>query len=162
MNNYYKIICLTILLISLLAIIAIATSGILFNNSDTQGSLEVVANNQNENIISNVKQIEWNDNFQSAVKESKKSDKPMLVYFGTSWCYYCKQLESETFMNPDVQNKIAENYIPVKIDGDTNPELCSRYNVLGFPTIVIIDSNEKELDSIVGFYQPSEFLNRIS
>jgi len=161
MKNSYKIIFVTILLISLLAIIAIAVSGVFFNNSDEKGCLAVV-DTSNENNISNVSGIKWNENFQSAVEESKKTNKPMFVYFGTSWCYYCKQLESETFTNQDVQNKIAENYIPVKVDGDTNPELCSIYNVFGFPTIVIIDSNEKKLDFIEGFHSPRDLLNKIS
>jgi len=160
MKNFYKIICVVILLI-LLTIIAIAVSGIFFNNSDTKGCLAVV-DTSNEQNISSISGIKWNENFQSAIEESKKLNKPMFVYFGTSWCFYCKQLEEETFTNQDVQNKIIENYIPVKVDGDTNPELCSRYNVLGFPTIVIIDSNEKELSFIEGFYSSSELLNKIS
>ena len=161
MKNSYKIICVTILLISLFTIIAIAVSGIFFNNSDVKGCLAVV-DTSNENNISNLPGIKWNENFQSAIAESKKSNKPMFVYFGTSWCHYCKQLESETFANQDVQNKIAENYIPVKVDGDTNPELCSIYNVFGFPTIMIIDSNEKKLGFIEGFHSATELLNKIS
>jgi thiol:disulfide interchange protein DsbD len=162
MKNSYKIIFITILLISLLAIVAIALSGIFFHSSDVKGCLAVANESSNDNNISNVSGIKWNEDFQSAIAESKKTNKPMFVYFWTSWCSYCKQLESETFTNQDVQSKIAENYIPVKIDGDTNPELCSRYNVLGFPTIMIIDSNEKKLDFIEGFYPPSELLNKIS
>jgi len=160
MKNSYKIIGIAILLI-LLTIIAITVSGIFLDNSDTKGSL-AVGDTSSENNISSISGIKWNEDFQSAIGESKESNKPMFVYFGTSWCFYCKQLESETFTNQDVQNKIMENYIPVKIDGDTNSELCSRYNVLGFPTIVIIDSNEEKLDLIVGFHSPSELLNKIS
>ena len=160
MKNSYKIICVTILLI-LLTIIAITMSGIFSNNSDTKGCLAVV-DTSNENNISSSSGIKWNENFQSAIVESEKSNKAMFVYFRTSWCFNCKKLESETFTNPDVQNKIIENYIPVIVDGDSNPKLCSRYNVLGFPTIVIIDSNEEKLDSIVGFHSPSDFVNKIS
>lgn len=162
MKNSYKIIFICILLISFFSIIAIAVSEIFFNNSHTEGSVAIVDKNSNENNISIVSEIDWNENFQSAIVESKKSNKPMFVYFKASWCPYCKQLESETFKNQDVQNKIAENYIPVKIDGDTNPELCSKYNVLGFPTIVIIDSNEEKLNFIEGFYTSTELLNKIS
>ena len=162
MKKSYKIIGLTILVIFILAIIAIVASGICFNNSDGKACLTVVNENSNEKNINNVSGIKWNENFESAINESKKLNKPMFVYFGTSWCPYCKQLESETFTNQDVQNKIAENFIPVKVDGDVNPELCSKYNVLGFPTIIIIDSNGKKMDLIEGFHSPTELLNRIS
>ena len=159
MKNSYKIIFITIILISILAITTIAANGLFLNTSDEKGCLNDTCSNNN---ISNVSGINWNENFQSAISESEKTNKPMFVYFEASWCPYCKQLESETFTNQDVQNKIAENYIPVKVDGNSNPELCSRYNVFGFPTIVIIDSNGEKLDVIKGFHSPSELLNKIS
>ncbi|MCL2115061.1 MAG: thioredoxin family protein [Methanobrevibacter sp.] len=162
MKNSYKIICVIILLISFLAIIAIVASGIFSNDSDRKGCLTVFDTSDENNIIINDSGIQWNENYTSAILESKKTNKPMFVYFWASWCSYCKQLESETFTNLMVQREIAENYIPVKVDGDTYPELCSKYNVMGFPTLIIIDSNEKKLDSIEGFYSASELLNRIS
>jgi len=161
MKDSYKIILVAIVLISLLSIIAIGMSGIFSNDNSGKGCMTVV-NPSSENNNSKESGIKWNENFASAIAESEKTNKPMFVYFGTSWCTYCKQLESETFPNLDVQNKIAEKYIPVKIDGDTNPELVSKYNVMGFPTILIIDSNGKTLDSIVGFHSASELLKRIS
>ena len=161
MKDSYKIILVAIVLISLLSIIAIGMSGIFSNDNSGKGCMTVV-NPSSENNNSKESGIKWNENFASAIAESEKTNKPMFVYFGTSWCPYCKQLESETFTNQDVQKKIAENFIPVKVDGDVNPELCSKYNVMGFPTIILIGSNGKKLDSIEGFYSPTELLNKIS
>ena len=163
MKNYNKIIFVVFLVISIITILAIALSGIFINDSEGKGCMTVVdTSNQNNNNFNKDSQIKWMESFDLGLNESNKSNKPMFVYFSTSWCSYCKQLESETFTNQEIINKITENYIPVKIDGDTNPELCSRYNVLGFPTMVIIDSNEKQLDVIEGFHSPSELLNRLS
>ena len=162
MKNSHKIICITVILISLLTIVSIIASGIFFTNIDTGEYLPLIDNNSKDSNTNNTSGIKWNEDFQSAISESKKTNKNILLYFSTSWCYYCNKLDSETFTNQDIQNIINNNYIPVKVDGDTNPELCSRYNVLGFPTMVIIDSNEKKLKFIEGFHSPSDLLNKIS
>ena len=84
------------------------------------------------------------DNFQDEVRSS---DKPVLLYFWAEWCQPCN------IISPIV-DEISEQYegkIKVgKINADENHELLKRYNVTGFPTILIVDNGGQVVDYHVG------------
>lgn len=58
-----------------------------------------------------------------------------LIKFGADWCTHCKE-----------QDTILEKFdaIPVEVidcDNDTN-DLCSKYNIMSIPTMLLIDNDE--------------------
>jgi thioredoxin 1 len=103
--------------------------------------------------------LEWNTDMNSAFKLAQKSNKLVFVDFYADWCGYCKQLDSDTFANQNVKQKFAQRYVLVKINVDQNPELASKYQVYGLPTIVIMDSNGNIIKRQEGFLSAGELLN---
>jgi thioredoxin-related protein len=49
-----------------------------------------------------------------------------------------------------------ENYERLKVDTDLHPEAASFYNVVGMPTLLILDSTGKEIFRSVGLVEPEE------
>jgi thioredoxin-related protein len=99
---------------------------------------------------SNVCAISWLNNFDSAIKAAQDSGKPIMADFYTDWCGWCKKLDSETYSD-DTVNTLSNSFVCVKINGDIDRELVTKYNVRGYPTIVFFDSNGNLTTTHVGY-----------
>jgi peroxiredoxin len=96
-------------------------------------------------------------------KLSSQKGKPVLIFFGTTWCpscrselpYYKKIYETYTSRGLDViyinimepREKVAKfvqtNALPFKILLDESGDVASGYGVVGVPTLVLIDKEGK-------------------
>ncbi len=88
--------------------------------------------------------------FQSQVLDS---DKPVLVDFTAGWCQPCKMIEP-------IVKQLAQDWDGkvkvVKLDADENPNIMTKYGVLGIPTLMLFKSGEIK-ERMTG-YQPKDKL----
>ncbi len=93
---------------------------------------------------SNIPWREWGDD---AFAEAKAQDKPVLLDIGAVWCHWCHVMDTGipgdpdhtgTYSNPEVQKRIAEGFIPIKVDNDRRPDINARYNMGGWPTTAFL------------------------
>jgi thiol:disulfide interchange protein len=101
--------------------------------------------------------------YPAALSAARSSGKRVLLHFtGSDWCYYCKMLDQEVLSRPDFRHYVSTNYILVTLDyphdapisdslKEQNAELAQKYRVDGFPTLLVIDSSEKELGRMSGY-----------
>lgn len=104
--------------------------------------------------------LTWNTDLNSALTTAKNINKPVLVDFYASWCTYCREMDENTFQDPRVKQKLSD-YVLVKINGDQNPDLVKKYQIYGYPTILILDSNGNIIKTISGYQSPDNFLTMI-
>jgi thioredoxin 1 len=100
--------------------------------------------------------INWSTDLNSALKTAQKSNKLVFVDFYANWCEYCQELDEKTYPDQGVQQILSQKYVPVKVNVDNNPDLASKYNVYGLPTLVILDANGNEIKRVEGYQTPSE------
>lgn len=105
--------------------------------------------------IAKEKKLVWNDNLEKAVEIAKKQDKAILINFsGSDWCKWCKKLDTEVFSQNEFINYAKKNLVLVKIDfpqytpqdpkvQSYNREVAQMFRVQGFPTVVVINKNQK-------------------
>lgn len=105
--------------------------------------------------------INWNTDLNTALGQAQASNKMVFADFYADWCHYCTQMDSETYTDANVQQRIAQSYIAVKIDTDDHPDLSSQYNIYGLPTIIIFNSNGQEIKRIEGYQSPSQLLSQL-
>lgn len=105
--------------------------------------------------------ISWRYNLSDALKAAKKEQKPIMVDFYTDWCGWCKKLDKDTYGDSRVQ-KLAGQFICVKVDGDRNADLVGKYNIRGYPTILFLDSNGNIAQRIPGYVGPADFLKTMN
>jgi thioredoxin 1 len=85
--------------------------------------------------MSNLQQIDATS-FQAQVLESKL---PVVVDFYADWCPPCRMLGP-------ILDRLSTEFVGrisfVKVNSDEEPELASRYEVTGLPTLVFIENGE--------------------
>lgn len=89
--------------------------------------------------------------------EIQAAQAPVLVVLYAPRCSACRQFESETLSNPDVQQKLSA-YSVMKINVDSSPEQASRFNSNVIPTLVLLDADGKEIRRNVGYMTASDFI----
>ena len=100
----------------------------------------------------------WLTNFEKALKIAKEKQKPLLVDFtGSDWCGWCIRLDKEVFSKDEFKSFAKENLVLVEIDfprknnqdsflKKQNNRLKRKYEIRGFPTIVLLDFNGNLID----------------
>ena len=79
-----------------------------------------------------------------ALAESGRTKRPVLLYFGASWCKACRMMETSTFRDPEVEKALGEEVIFVRIhaeqpDEPMTAELLKTFHVQGFPAYLIVE-----------------------
>ncbi|GAB4305832.1 MAG: hypothetical protein Kow0019_00100 [Methanobacteriaceae archaeon] len=124
------------------------------------GAFAISSLHKNNSIPGN-SDLNWNNDYDTALQEAKQTNKPIFIDFYTEWCGACQMLDQETFSNPQVMEKLNSNYVLLKVDIDRNPELASQYQIYSIPTIVIIDSKGQIIMRQEGYIPPDQILNFI-
>lgn len=68
-----------------------------------------------ETTIPSINWLTWEE---MQVKQAKNQKKIFIDVF-TSWCYWCKKLDKETFTHPQIIEYINEHFYAVKFDAET-------------------------------------------
>lgn len=101
--------------------------------------------------------VKWLTSPEAAQAQAKQENKHVLVDFYADWCGYCKKMDEETYTDPSVSSLINNNFVPLKVNSDTNRALSGKYKVTGLPTVIIMDANGTEVGRITGYEPPNQF-----
>lgn len=100
-------------------------------------------------------QINWETDYEKALKISKETGKPLLLDFTASWCGVCQRMERVFWVRPDVA-EFSKQIVFVKLDADANASLKEKYQIVGLPNVVLTDSWGAKIDSHLGFGQNAD------
>ncbi|CAM3687187.1 protein-disulfide reductase DsbD [Polynucleobacter arcticus] len=132
------------------------------------GTGKVVANGQRQHQIGKASFVVIDssaqlDQFLAQAKEQKKL---VLLDFYADWCISCKEMEVNTFANPEV-NQELQKFILIQADvtknSPENQDLLKRFGLFGPPGILIFDLNSEELKDqrVIGYMPPQRFVERL-
>ena len=108
-------------------------------------------------------ELNWLTSLPDAQAKAKADKKLVFVEFtGSDWCPPCKALHKEVLDSEEFAKEAESKYVLVELDYPrkkqqsaelikANQELSEKYKIEGFPTVLILDANGKELYRQVGY-----------
>ncbi|MEO8616362.1 MAG: thioredoxin fold domain-containing protein [Luteolibacter sp.] len=98
----------------------------------------------------------WSADFAAAKKEAAASKKDLLMDFtGSDWCGWCIKLKDEVFSKEPFMAGVKDKFVLVEVDFPKdksklseatikqNDELGKKYQIQGYPTILLCDADGK-------------------
>lgn len=102
-----------------------------------------------------------------AVADAQKNGKIAMLDFYADWCVACKEFETFTFSNAEVQKRLnnGDKVVLLQVDVTANnaadKELMKRFNLFGPPGIIFFDAG-KVAHKVVGYEKAEDFLVSLS
>jgi thiol:disulfide interchange protein DsbD len=99
---------------------------------------------------------------RAAIAQARAEGRPIVIDFWADWCVACKELDRTAWADPRVQ-AAAARFVRLKMDGsqdsDAFQSVFDKYQVVGMPTVVFIDSSGREVPQrITGAVEADEML----
>jgi thiol-disulfide isomerase/thioredoxin len=102
----------------------------------------------------------WRDDLDGAIAAAQTSGKQVFLYFETDWCGPCKTMDQWIWTDAEVVAALEAGYVGVKLDGDIAKEQVRRYEIVGYPNILIVDpASGSKLRSVKGYQSSQQLLD---
>jgi protein disulfide-isomerase len=102
----------------------------------------------------------WLTNYKDAQEQAKTGKKLLLLDFtGSDWCGWCIKLDREVFSKSEFKQYAEKNLVLLEVDFPRgkalsdeeraqNEQLAVRYQIQGFPTIIVLDGEGKKVGEL--------------
>jgi len=102
------------------------------------------------------------EKYESALLNKDK----IIIDFFADWCIPCKELDALTFSDVSIITELSK-FKAFKVDmtkslSAETEVIRNKFNVIGMPTVLIIDSKGNEVERVTGFMNAKEFLKMVN
>src|SRR3984957_19873744 len=94
----------------------------------------------------------WNDD---VFRQARTQQRFVLLDLEAIWCHWCHVMDETTYQDRDVGGLIAQKYIAVRVDQDSDPALAARYQDYGWPATIVLAADGSEIVKRRGYLPPA-------
>ena len=123
----------------------------------------------------NAAEADWLTDLPKAEAQAKSENKIVLMDFtGSDWCGWCIKFKKEVLDTAAFQDYAGKNVVLVELDypkkivlpddlKKANAALKKQYKINGFPTLVVLDKDGKEIGRQEGYEDggPTAFIAKL-
>lgn len=107
-------------------------------------------------------ELQWMTDLPAAQERAAAEGKAVLADFtGSDWCGWCIRLRKNVFDTPEFEAYAADKFVLLEVDVPRNPdfdkelrarnqELCNRFAIDGFPTVLVLTPQGQPVGGFVG------------
>jgi len=91
--------------------------------------------------------------YEQAMQERRRSRRPLILYFYTEWCGYCRQFDLGILTSYEFKQYMGE-VISVRINPDAGPSaraLAKEYGVKGYPSFLVFPARSDQARPVSPF-----------
>jgi thioredoxin-related protein len=106
-----------------------------------------------------------------AMQAAASENKPMFLYFGRYGCSTCRKMHKEVFSDQQLREEFTERFVLAYVDTEsdsrirlpsgertTEMQFAARNRILGTPTFIYFDAQQKPLFKKAGFQTVEQML----
>jgi thiol:disulfide interchange protein len=101
------------------------------------------------------KGVQWVESYEKGLAEAKSQNKIAVIDFFRDGCGWCAEMDRKTFRDPAVV-RLSKEFVMVKVDGSKERFAAIRHEVRGYPTVLVLDADGREVTRIVGYRRPAD------
>jgi thioredoxin-like negative regulator of GroEL len=108
--------------------------------------------------------IAWQQgDVDAAFAQAKRTNKPLLLYWGAVWCPSCNQVKATIFSQQAFKDR-SSFFVPVYLDGDNESaqKLGERFKVRGYPTMILFRPDGTEVTRLPGEVDLERYMQALS
>ncbi len=105
----------------------------------------------------------WSEmSLRDVVTEARVLERNILLEFYADWYPDCSKIDKEVFSSKDGKKLSDEMYcLKYNAEKGAGIELSKKYNIISYPTVIILDKNGDETDRILDYENKSEFIDKV-
>ena len=85
------------------------------------------------------------ESFNNKVDLNPKNGETLVVLFYTNWCGYCQKFKPSFKNAMNKVNSMNNGTRLVMVDCEENKNLAKKYDINGYPTVMLLNSNKSEV-----------------
>jgi uncharacterized protein YyaL (SSP411 family) len=98
--------------------------------------------------------IVWNGWSDEVFARARREHKFVLLDLEAVWCHWCHVMDTTTYRDPRVIALLGSQYVAVRVDQDSRPDLANRYEDYGWPATIIYGPDGTEIVKKQGYVEP--------
>ena len=100
---------------------------------------------------------------EAGLQLAAQQDRLVLATVSAIWCPSCRTLDRQVLADASVRSLIDQDYVFVRLEYASNEgkDFRNRYDVKGFPRVVVLDADGALLERLPTTYEASVFLEHL-
>ena len=104
--------------------------------------------------------IKWRS-YEEGMVLSKIEKKKVFLHFYADWCGFCRKMANTTFKDASLIDYLNENFVPIMVNTDREPQTAGSYGVMGLPHTVFLTSMGVPIVSVPGYIATDPLLSML-